>query len=287
MRLRVLGSGGNSPIPMPTCQCAVCTQARKEGIPCTRGGNSLYLPDIAAVVDTPEFVYAALNRERVTDLEYILLTHWHPDHVNGLRVLQSRDATAYDSFVEAVMDGWPTLVTTEAVYERTRGVFGQLDHFVDRMGFADVQFLDEGPLEVGGTAVRSIPHALEGEAEDATAFVVEDGDLTVVIASDDARHLPEEALPADIDLAVFECGLFERGPDGEELFSEADRDLLGGEFTHSEVMDRMERVDPDRAVLTEIEHLTSRSCDHFRELETEPGYEHVRFAHDGLELEVP
>ena len=285
MRLRVLGSGGNSPIPMPTCKCEVCTQAREEGIPYARGGNSLYLPGIAAMVDAPEFAYTALNRERVADLEYILITHWHPDHINGLRVLQSRDATAYDGFVEAVMEGGPTLVTTKAVHKRTREVFGQLEHFLE-MGFADVEFLDDGPLAVDGTTVRSVPYALEGEEVDATAFVVEDGDATVLVASDDARHLPEDELPADIDLAVFECGLFERGPEGEELFSEADWDLLGGELTHSEVMDRIDRVDPDRALLTEIEHLTSRSYDHFRALEAEAGYGNVKFAYDGLELEV-
>ncbi len=286
MELRILGSGGNSPVPMPTCQCAVCTQARDEGVPYARGGNSLYLPAIEAMVDAPEFTYSALNRERVSNLEYILLTHWHPDHVNGLRVLQSRDATAYDSFVEAVMEGGPTIVTTRAVYERTREVFGQLEHFIDRMGFADVQFLDEEPLRVDGTTLRSVPYALEGGAIDATAFVVEDGDVTVLVASDDARHLPEGDLPSDIDLAVFECGLFEHGPDGGKLFSEADWDLLGSELTHTEVMDRVDRVDPKRVVLTEIEHLASRSYDHFRALESESGYENVRFAYDGLELEV-
>ena len=183
MKLRILGSGGNSPVPMPTCRCAVCTQARDEGAPYARGGNSLYLPAIEAMVDAPEFTSAALNREQVSELEYILLTHWHPDHGNGLRVLQSRDATAYDSFVEAVMEGGPTSVTTRAVYERTCEVFGQLEHFVDRMGFADVQFLDEEPLRVDGTTLRSVPYPLEGGAIDATAFVVEDGDVTVLVAS--------------------------------------------------------------------------------------------------------
>ena len=51
-------------------------------------------------------------------------------------------------------------------------------------------------------------------------------------------------------------------------------------------MDRVDRVDPERVVLTEIEHLASRSYDHFRALEAESGYENVRSAYDGLELEV-
>lgn len=45
---------------MPTCQCAVCAQ----------------------------------DPEGVGDFEYILLTHWHPDRVDGLRTPQSRATTA-------------------------------------------------------------------------------------------------------------------------------------------------------------------------------------------------
>lgn len=286
MRVVVLGSGGNTPIPTPTCSCDVCRQARTGGIPYRRGGNALYLPELSGIVDAPEFVFEALNREDVTDIERIFLTHWHPDHVNGLRVVQSRDFTAHDGLLSAIAAGAPTIVTTRAVYEQTCEVFGQLVHFVERQGFADLHFLDEEPLSVAGTTVRAIPYALEGEAIDATAFVLEDDDATVVIASDDARHLPEDELPAEIDLAVFECGLFEQDPDGETLFTDADWEFLSGELTHEEVLERIDRIDPDRTVLTEIEHLTARSHDHFRKLQGKAAYDGIEFAYDGLEIDV-
>lgn len=285
MRLQVLGSGGNTPIPTPTCSCGVCDQAREAGAPYARGGNSLYLPALGAMVDAPEFAFRHLNREGIADLEYIFLTHWHPDHVNGLRVVQSRDWTAHDGLLNAVAAGGPTIVTTEAVYDRTCEVFGSLEHFVGQ-GFADVRLLDDDPLEIDGTTVRSIPYALEDEDLDATAFVLEDGDTTLVVASDDARYLDEDALPGEIDLAVFECGLFERDPDGEELFTEADWSFLADELTHEEVLARIDRVDPDRALLTEIEHLTARSHDWFQQREQESAYDGITFAYDGLELEV-
>ncbi|MXR50041.1 MBL fold metallo-hydrolase [Halovenus sp. WSH3] len=285
MRVLVLGSGGNTPIPTPTCRCAVCKQARSEGVPYARGGNSLYLPESAALIDAPEFAFRALNRERVEALEYILLTHWHPDHVNGLRLVQSRDLSAHDGLLDAVAAGGPTLVTTEAVYERTREVFGQIDHF-RQQGFFDVTFLDDGPLRIDGTTVRSIPYALEGEEEDATAFEITRGEQTVLIASDDSRYLEEDRLPEEIDLAVFECGYFERGPDGERILTEADLSFLADELGHEEVMARIDRLDPDRTLLTEIEHFTARSHDHFAELASTDGYEGVEFAHDGLEIEI-
>lgn len=285
MRFRVLGSGGNTPIPTPTCTCSVCDQARRAGPPYARGGNSLYVPELSAMIDAPEFAFRALNRERITDLSYIFLTHWHPDHVNGLRVVQSRDFSAHDGLLEALPSAQPTLLTTEAVYDRICDVFGQIEHFTDQ-GFATVQFIDDSPVEIAGRTVRSIPYPLSGDDPDATAFVIEDEDTMVLVASDDARYLDEAALPADIDLAIFECGLFETCPDGEQLFTDADWDFLADELTHGEVLERIERLDPAMTLLTEIEHLTARGYDHFQSLEEKDAYDGIEFAYDGLTLEV-
>jgi phosphoribosyl 1,2-cyclic phosphate phosphodiesterase len=285
MRLLVLGSGGNTPIPTPTCSCTVCEQARSEGNPYARGGNSLYLPEIAAMVDAPEFAFRALNRERIDTLDYIFLTHWHPDHVNGLRLVQSRDLSAHDGLLDALAGGGPTLVTTETVYERTRDIFGQLDHF-RQQNFFDVEFLDDGPLTIEGTTIRSIPYALEDETLDASAFEITRDDQTLLVASDDARYLDEAALPDDIDLAVFECGYFEHGPDGDRILTDADLDFLDDELTHEEVLARIDRVDANRTLLTEIEHFTARSHDHFERLESRPAYDGIEFAYDGLETEI-
>lgn len=285
MQLRVLGSGGNTPIPTPTCTCDVCEQARAKGVPYSRGGNSLYLPECAAMVDAPEFAFQALNRERILDLEYILLTHWHPDHINGLRLVQSRDMSAHEGLLSAVAAGGPTLVTTEAVYDEICEVFGQIDHFVQQ-GFAGVEFLDDSPLDIDGTTIRSIPYALSDDDLDATAFVIEDEESTVVIASDDARYLDIDALPAEIDLAVFECGLFEQDPAGEELFTDADWSFLADELTHDEVLDRIAELDPEQTILTEIEHLTARGYDYFCELEQNDSYDGIQFAYDGMTLDT-
>lgn len=290
LTVTVLGSGGNSPIPTPTCRCRICERARREGVPHARHGNSLYLEELAAVVDAPEFVYENLERESVDDLEYLLLTHWHPDHSAGLRVVQSRSmarmfADPDHGLVETARADRPTVVTTRRVYERTCEVYAGLRHFVEDVGFADVHFLDEEPLVVGDARVEAVPYSLSGDGDlDATAFVVDRGDATALFATDDARYLEEDALPERVDLAVFECGYFRETPAGTRILTDLDETILADELTHEEVLARVDRLAPARTLLTEIEHLYGRDYDDYRDLEAD--YEDVRFAYDGLTLEV-
>lgn len=290
MRLTVLGSGGNLPTPMPTCTCRVCTEARECGGRYARRGNSLYIHDMNAVIDAPEHIFANLNREGIEAFDYLFLTHWHPDHVAGVRAVQSRNfAPVYEDsdygLLDAGREGRPTVVTTDRVYERTCDIAGALEHYVS-VGWAELHRLDvDGPVEVDGIDVRALPYSLEGDGdEDAAAFVFERNGRTLVVASDDARHLSVDRLPSGIDLAVFECGFFHEDPDGESILSAAELEFLAGELSHEEVLDRVDRVGPDRTILTEIEHFCARSYDDFRALERT--YEDVRFAYDGLTVEV-
>jgi len=69
MHLTLLGSGGDSPTPMPTCDCRVCSPAREQGPPHARLGNSTYVHDAIAVVDAPESLWAILNRGCVSEVD--------------------------------------------------------------------------------------------------------------------------------------------------------------------------------------------------------------------------
>ncbi|MBC8061054.1 MAG: MBL fold metallo-hydrolase [Clostridiaceae bacterium] len=88
MKLNLLGSGGVAPPPRPCCNCKVCTEARQKGIPFLRTGPSLYVYDAGLLFDTPDEIRIQLNRENIDKVENIILTHWHPDHTQGLRVME-------------------------------------------------------------------------------------------------------------------------------------------------------------------------------------------------------
>ena len=88
MKLNLLGSGGVAAPPRPWCNCQVCMEAREKGIPFARTGPSLYVYDANLLFDTPEEIRIQLNRENIDKVENIILTHWHPDHTQGLRVME-------------------------------------------------------------------------------------------------------------------------------------------------------------------------------------------------------
>jgi phosphoribosyl 1,2-cyclic phosphodiesterase len=123
VRLQFLGTGGSQPIPLPTCDCGVCREAVERGVPYARHGYQLHLPGIDAVVDAPEAAPENLVRWGVDSLRYCLLTHWHPDHAAGLRVLSMRPTERADSetFRKAKRRTAPTLVTTRGVYRWGQG----------------------------------------------------------------------------------------------------------------------------------------------------------------------
>lgn len=83
MKVTFLGTGTSQGIPVITCQCVVCqsTDHRNKRL---RVSVLLELGDKTVVIDSgPDFRYQML-RANVQDLDAILFTHEHKDHVAGL-----------------------------------------------------------------------------------------------------------------------------------------------------------------------------------------------------------
>lgn len=88
MNVIILGSGGCVSTPRACCNCRVCTQARKKGVPYARTGCSLFIEDANILIDTPEDINTALNNANIQKVEQILYSHCDPDHTMGMRVIE-------------------------------------------------------------------------------------------------------------------------------------------------------------------------------------------------------
>lgn len=90
MKLKIVGSGGMSIISSSFCKCKICQEARQKGGRYERLGPSLYIDDIKMLIDTPEEIAVACNRQNITEVKHLSISHSDPDHVKGMRIVENQ-----------------------------------------------------------------------------------------------------------------------------------------------------------------------------------------------------
>ncbi len=88
MKLKILGSGGMFPIPNPFCKCPICEEARHKRGRYQRLGPNLYIEDIQMLIDTPEDIAIACDRQGISEIRYLSISHKDPDHTRGMRIVE-------------------------------------------------------------------------------------------------------------------------------------------------------------------------------------------------------
>lgn len=281
MRVEILGSGGAVTIPRPGCSCRVCVEAREKGKPYARSGPSVFVHGPDVLVDTPEESKQQLNDSTVTRIAAGLYSHWHPDHTAGRRVWEARN---FD------FRSWPPRFETTPVYvpERVWADFeehyGLADQFrfLERQGTVTIRLLSEnGAFELDGTRVTAIPL----DAENAHAFLFDDGRRRVLVAMDEThRWSPPPGGLGPLDLAVLPVGVFEHHPySGERLIPEEFCKPPVRKARYETTLELLRTLAPRRAVLSHVEEMDRLSHDELRRLGAADGWEP---AFDGLLLDL-
>ena len=289
MKLTLLGSGGDSQTPMPTCDCRVCVPAREEGTPHARLGNSTFVHDANAVVDAPESIWGMLNREGVSEVDYIFVSHHHMDHVGGLRVVQAIGRPEFP------IEDWDnvdpaTVVMSRTTYDRLSESLDIETQYDDR-GYAEFEFLADGETMALGNGVEvtgiGAPLDPDGPEDAAMGYCFDDGESKALVSPDETTFLDLDEVPRDLDLWVKECGYFRETGDGEPIMTdELWTEEADHQTTFDQTVEQLRTVAPDRTVLTEIEEIYRRRPDEYAQLAAEYDELGVEFGRDGMEIEV-
>ena len=123
MKLKIIGSGGMFQIPNPFCKCPLCEEARIKRGRYERLGPSLYIEDIKMLIDTPEDIGVACDRQGISEIKYLSISHKDPDHTRGMRIVEP---LGYDCIADKDHHGM------EMVYITMRK-FWAVFHFVKRI----------------------------------------------------------------------------------------------------------------------------------------------------------
>ena len=119
LKITFLGTGTSSGVPMIACHCKVCTSTNTKD---KRLRSSIMVQSATTtlVVDTtPDFRYQML-RENVNNVDAILFTHPHTDHVAGLD-----DIKAFNYFNKKAIDVFANELTQKALKNEFYYIFAE------------------------------------------------------------------------------------------------------------------------------------------------------------------
>jgi phosphoribosyl 1,2-cyclic phosphate phosphodiesterase len=117
LKITFMGTGTSTGVPVVACNCEVCTSddARdkryRSSIMLTRGGSNI-------VIDCgPDFRIQML-KHKVEDIDAVVFTHAHRDHIAGLD-----DIRAFNYILHKSIDIYGTQVTLDAIKEQFPYIF--------------------------------------------------------------------------------------------------------------------------------------------------------------------
>jgi phosphoribosyl 1,2-cyclic phosphate phosphodiesterase len=269
-------------IPKPLCQCRVCQEARKKGVPYARSGPSAFLHDINLLIDTPAEIVSQLNRSPIRRIDYLILTHLDPDHVEGLRLVEqiTLDFRTWRAYPEKQI----CLLLPEQLGERIREIrsqYGPLVNFYQESGFVRLM-LFQGEVQINNVHITAIP--VDRGSQLAFVYVFEKSGRKVVYAPCDFKPFPEHRDEVQqADLLIIQPGIFEEGLKHGFRYpaNHISRTTL---YTFEQTMDLVTRLQAERVLFVHLEEYWNRSYDDYRALETSD--QRVRFAYDGMQLAV-
>jgi phosphoribosyl 1,2-cyclic phosphate phosphodiesterase len=212
LKVTFLGTGTSQGVPVIACSCAVCTSMdyRDKRL---RSSVHVSIGDLSLVIDTgPDFRQQML-RERINQLDAVIFTHRHKDHIAGLddvrayNFIQSMDMPVYgtvDVFNQLKAEFY-------YVFERTKypGIPQLVLHEIQDQPFA-IHQLEVTPLPVQhlhmpvlGFRIHDFSYITDANTiPDSTYKLLEGTDVLVLNALQKEKHISHFNLQEAIEVAA-------------------------------------------------------------------------------------
>jgi phosphoribosyl 1,2-cyclic phosphate phosphodiesterase len=269
-------------IPKPLCQCRVCREARKKGVPYARAGPSAFLHDINLLVDTPAEIAELLNRSSIRRVDYLIFTHLDPDHVEGFRVVEqiTLDFRTWRAYPKKQI----RLLLPEQLSGRLREIrsqYGSMLDFYEDSGFVRLELFRD-KVNIDDVGITAIP--VDRGSQLSFVYVFEKAGRRVVYAPCDIKPFPEHRSEVQqADLLIIQPGIFETGLKHGFRYP-ADHISRTTLYTFEQTLELAARIRAKRVLFVHLEEYWNRSYNDYQALESKS--HKLRFAYDGMQLRV-
>ncbi|TDQ08330.1 MBL fold metallo-hydrolase [Pedobacter metabolipauper] len=251
MKLTFLGTGTSQGIPVITCKCEVCQSAdfRNKRL---RVSMLVETGDKTIVIDSgPDFRYQML-RANVEDLDAILFTHEHKDHVAGLD-----DIRPFNYLLKKNIDIYATERVQDALKREFSYIFSEIHY--PGLPQIDLHTISNEPFSIGKTAI--VPLDIMHYKLPILGFRI--GDFTYVT---DAKTVSEDTIAKIRGTKILVVNALQK----TEHISH---------FTLDEAIEFAEKIGAETTYFTHISHNLGLHEEVEKELPA-----NIKLAYDGLTL---
>jgi phosphoribosyl 1,2-cyclic phosphate phosphodiesterase len=213
-------------------------------------------------------------------MDYLILTHLDPDHVEGLRVVEqiTLDFRRWRAYPEKQI----YLLLPEQLGERIKEIrsqYGCLVDFYRQSGFVKLM-LFQGQVQIDNVQITAIP--VERGFQLAFVYVFEKSGRKMVYAPCDCKPFPESRTEVQRpDLLVIQPGIFENGLKHRFRYP-ADHISRATLYTFGQTLELAARIEARKVLFVHLEEYWNRSYDAYCALESDG----IRFAYDGMQINV-
>lgn len=236
---------------MIACHCEVCSSAdphdkRLRSSILVRSANTVFVVDT-----TPDFRYQML-RTQTDDLDAVLFTHPHKDHIAGLD-----DVRAFNFFTKKAMDIYANALTSEAIKHDFYYAFA--DKRYPGVPELNLIMIDTSPFLIGDIPVQPIQvwhHKMP-------VYGFRFGDFTYITDANKIEKQEKEKIKGSKIL----------------ILNALRKENHVSHFTLSDAVELAHELEVPEVYFTHISHQLGKHEDINRELPP-----HIRLAYDGLKI---
>jgi phosphoribosyl 1,2-cyclic phosphate phosphodiesterase len=253
LKVKILGTGTSQGVPVIACNCKVC-QSTDPNDKRLRASVLVEVDGTTIVIDAgPDFRQQML-REKVSNIDAILVTHEHRDHIAGLD-----DVRSFNFLKQKPVDIYAEPRVQEAIKFEFSYSFGE-NKYPGVPQFNLLNLTDE-PFLING--IKIIPLRVFHYKLPVYGFRI--GDFTYIT---DANYITEEVKEKIIGTKFL-------------IINALRKQKHVSHFSLSEAIDFINQISPKRAYITHVSHQMGLHHDINEELPR-----NISLAYDGLHFEL-